>query len=317
MEKLRLFGFKLFQGARLLKSIPFYAIIVTGLLLSACKKKEAPAVIEEVNAPQVSAEGSETDTSAMLKEEPALKALGEKAGHDGKSKKSKKEKGNTADIPKAADKAGLSENGRIAVQVSVFKSKKMAENLMAKLASAGYPAYVTEVESPTPELAGTYHRVRVGYFAKISEANTFGENVLKPMGYDFWVDNKSHDNTGGGEAQVSAPVEEKPKTHTRRKKKSSEAEPASPASDFSTTPSAPSEPSIPAAPASESWGSPASEPATPAASSAPESTTPAPSVPSEPTKALEPPAPANDSWGAPKSEPTAPDTGKSPGKDAW
>jgi hypothetical protein len=200
------------------------------------------------------------------------------------------------------------------VQVSVFKSKKMAENLVAKLANEGYPAYVSEVENPTPELSGVYHRVRVGNFARVADANAFGQDVLKSMGYDFWVDNKSHE--GSSSASVSsepaAPQEAKEPRHgNRKKKKNAEAQSeTAPESGFSSTPTEPAIPnSEPVAPSSESWGTPAVEPA-------------APSMPKEP--ATPPPAPSSESWGAPAGEPAAPNTPSTPdtsakpsSKDAW
>jgi hypothetical protein len=97
-----------------------------------------------------------------------------------------------------SDPAGFSDRGRYVVQVSVFKSRRQAAQLMEKLAENGFPAYVAEVESPTPDLPGTYHRVRVGKFKTISDAKAFGDNTLATMGYGYWVDNKSNDNVGAG-----------------------------------------------------------------------------------------------------------------------
>jgi hypothetical protein len=72
----------------------------------------------------------------------------------------------------------------------------LADRLVEKLEAKGFPAYVAEVQNPTPELFGTYYRVRIGRFAQISAARDFGNETLKPLGYEFWVDNKSNDNVG-------------------------------------------------------------------------------------------------------------------------
>lgn len=88
------------------------------------------------------------------------------------------------------------EDGNYVVQVSCVGSQRLAEENAAKLQDRGWPAYVAEVETPTPELPGTYYRIRIGSFFGISSAKAFGENVLVPEGYDFWVDNKSNDNVG-------------------------------------------------------------------------------------------------------------------------
>ncbi|MDG5815838.1 SPOR domain-containing protein [Chitinispirillales bacterium ANBcel5] len=88
------------------------------------------------------------------------------------------------------------ENGRYVVQLTTVQSNTNAENLSAELNSKGYPAYVVEVNNPAPNLHGTYYRVRIGGFRGISQAQSFGNNFLKPDGYDFWVDNRANDNVG-------------------------------------------------------------------------------------------------------------------------
>jgi len=165
---------------------PLLGLCLAAVLAVGCKKKEeAPAVIEEAPA---AAAPVETDTSATLAEEPNLQQVG---ANGSKSK----DKG--APSP-AAEAAGFSERGSIVVQVSVFKSSRQAANLVEKLAAQGYPAYVAEVENPTPEMSGTYHRVRIGRFQRIADAKAFGENTLRPAGYDYWVDNKKNDAVGSG-----------------------------------------------------------------------------------------------------------------------
>lgn len=90
----------------------------------------------------------------------------------------------------------FSENGRYVIQISTLASRGVADRLVEKLDAKGYPAYVAEVQNPTPQLYGTYYRVRIGRFSQISTAKAFGNDELKPLGYDFWVDNKSNDNIG-------------------------------------------------------------------------------------------------------------------------
>lgn len=240
------------QGA-ILSHRSLQAMIAVALVLgfAGCKKdKETPAIIEEV--PTTAA--AETDTSATLAEEPALQQVGKDKPGSAK---------NTFHPNASTDQAGFSDAGRYVVQVAVFKSKRQAANLVEKLANSGYPAYVAEVESPVPDLSGTYHRVRIGKFLNITDAKSFGENTLKPNGYDFWVDNKKNDAVGGDGSGYSAPAA---------------AEPAYSAPAY--TPSAPSEPAAPSeptAPSSETWGAPATEePASiPSSSGTPASSAPA------------------------------------------
>lgn len=267
-----------YKGARLLHRSTSSSIVL-GLslaMLVGCKKKEAPAIIEEAPA---AAAPVETDTSATLAEEPALQQVGQ----GGKP---------TATFhPSAtAEAAGFSNRGSIVVQVSVFKSSRQAAALVEKLAAQGYPAYVAEVENPTPEMSGTYHRVRIGRFQKIADAKAFGEGTLRPAGFDFWVDNRKNDQVGAGGY-------------------SSEPSYSSPSSTYTPAPveeiQAPAEP---AAPSGDAWGTP-KEP-------------PTPSADAWGTPKSEPSAPAGDAWGTPKAEelpsstpassaPTSkPDTGK-------
>ena len=214
-----------------LKSI--LAIGCSILILVACKKKEAPPVIEEAPPAAV-----ETDTSAALTEEPALQQVGKEA----KPKKETKAKSMKATVHQSAkaDHAGFSEGGRYVVQVSIFKSKQQAAGLVEKLANAGFPAYVAEVENPTPELAGTWHRVRIGNFSSISEAKAFGDNTLSGMGYQYWVDNKKNDGMGG-DGSASAPAEE-PAPAPKRSAKRAKAAPAEAPAVTPSFDSAPSEP---------------------------------------------------------------------------
>jgi hypothetical protein len=98
--------------------------------------------------------------------------------------------------------------GAYAVQVATMASRWLADELATELKEKGYPAYVSEVQNPRKDLQGTYYRVRIGSFASIPEAKTFGENVLKPAHYDFWVDRKSNEKAPSENRQT--PVSSSP-----------------------------------------------------------------------------------------------------------
>lgn len=89
-------------------------------------------------------------------------------------------------------------DGRYVVQVSCVLSQGFAESVASKLESKGYPSYVAEVINPTPDLQGTYYRIRVGGFNGVSIAKAFAEDYLVNDGYEYWVDNRSNDNIGMG-----------------------------------------------------------------------------------------------------------------------
>jgi cell division septation protein DedD len=87
-------------------------------------------------------------------------------------------------------------NGRYVVQVNSTALQGGAQRMVNKLKILGYPAYIAEVENPTPELIGLYFRVRIGGFDALAEAREFAENALRPDGYDYWIDRKANDNVG-------------------------------------------------------------------------------------------------------------------------
>jgi hypothetical protein len=275
-----------------------YFVFAAGLALmvAGCKKdNENSAVIEEVPsaAPPV-----ETDTSATLSEEPSLKQVGKDKPGSAKNTFHPSGKGAGASSAAASD-AGFSESGHFVVQVAIFKSRRQAGALVEKLSGEGYPAYVAEVENPVPELSGTYHRVRIGKFARIADARSFGENTLKPLGYDFWVDNKKNDGMGGTGGEYSAPASEPaapayetpaaeaPAPKKAKKSKAVAVEPETPPNGTWGAPQA----EEPASKTTDSWSAPAASeaPAAKAAAAGSElpgtQTSPDAAKPAEPAKA--------------------------------
>jgi len=120
---------------------------------------------------------------------------------DGSSSKSQASK----QIEKKSIKHDItfSPNGRFVVQVSTIASSTLADEIAKKLEKKGFPAYVVSVENPTTQLIGTYYRVRIGGFDSSADAKYFGENMLRPLGYDFWVDTRSNDRVGAGAPATS------------------------------------------------------------------------------------------------------------------
>ena len=98
----------------------------------------------------------------------------------------------------------FSKEGPYTVQIAVMDSRAPANKLAAAFKEKSYPAYVTEVENPTSEMQGLFYRVRLGGFATRDEAKTFGENVLKPANYDYWIDLKSNEEAGVSQRNQSS-----------------------------------------------------------------------------------------------------------------
>lgn len=214
-------------------------VIMAALAAFGCnKRKSDQAVVQEAPASPV------IDSAAALPEEPALESVGGKAS--------------------APTVEGFSDDGRYVVQIAVYKSRKQSNNLVEKLKEAGYPAYVASVEDPTPDLTGTWYRVRIGNFADAKSARNFGEETLRGQGYDYWVDNKSNDHKAIAASDAGSSYSE-PAASSYTEPASSYSPPAEPVSVPEPVPAVPSEPP----PAQDAWG------------------TPAPSVPKDTARAVE------------------------------
>lgn len=163
-----------------------WATIVTGIcMVAGCKGKSAQDALE-------GAQGPVSKDSAMM------------ASSDNSDNTPATFHPNGRGQEKAAPAPGsFSENGRYVVQVRVFETRVHADALVSKLSAAGFPAYVAVVENPTPDLPGTYYRVRIGSFDSREEAQAFAEGSLKPQGYDSWVDTKANDHMGTGSGETS------------------------------------------------------------------------------------------------------------------
>ncbi len=96
------------------------------------------------------------------------------------------------------------EEGNYTIQVGIQPSRKGANALIEKLENSGINgAYVAQVENPG-ELEGTYYRIRVGFFKTLPQAQGFGKKALAPLGYAWWVDNRSNDAVGTPESDADS-----------------------------------------------------------------------------------------------------------------
>ena len=97
----------------------------------------------------------------------------------------------------AADAPVPGSDGDWVVQVGIHKSEAGANSMVAKLAAKGIPGYVVQA-AQNAGLSGSYWRVRVGRFAARGDAQKYGDLVLKPAGYSYWVDRKSNEAPAAG-----------------------------------------------------------------------------------------------------------------------
>lgn len=95
------------------------------------------------------------------------------------------------------DLVGPGTSGEWTIQVGIHKSEEGARGMIAKLSAKGIPGYVVQAAS-NAGLSGSYWRVRVGPFMVRSDAQKYGDKVLVPGGYSFWIDRKSNEAPAAG-----------------------------------------------------------------------------------------------------------------------
>jgi cell division septation protein DedD len=183
-------------------------------------------------------------------------------------------------------------NGRYVVQVNSTASQGGAQRMVNKLKNTGFPAYIAEVENPTPELTGLYFRVRIGGFDALSEAKAFAESALKPDGYDYWVDRKANDNVGIQGAGFGA-YQQQTNQYQQYQAPAQPAQTPAPAAAHAPAPAAQPTPAVPP-PAPQHVPAPTAQPAPKQAAPAPHQAAPAQKQATPTPHAA--PAPAND-WG--------------------
>jgi hypothetical protein len=234
--------------------------LAVAVLATGCGKKKTEQVPQETS---VAADSTKKDSSDVFDE------------FFQDDKKAEKAKPAPTDVQ-------FAEDGRFVVQVSCVGSQALADELVAKLQGKGWPAYVAQVQNPTPELPGTYYRVRIGGFYGVTPARSFGDNVLVPEGFDFWVDNRSNDNVGiesyglGGSAPASSDYGSSSSTSSYGSTDASSSSASTSTTDWGSSSSSTS--SSTSTSSTTDWGTSSTTPATTTESTTPattESTTPA------------------------------------------
>jgi hypothetical protein len=172
------------------------AMAVCGLVFYGCAKKpkQIQQAVPALPEPAAAAAAPESDTGEVFNE----------YYKDSKNKKVGRTFSMNAEGSAESYTPSFSDNGRYVVQIGAGPSSSGAEELANAFRGKGYPAYVAEVQNPTPELSGTYYRIRIGGFDMLADAKAFGENILAPANYDYWVDLKSNDGVGTGSGAGAA-----------------------------------------------------------------------------------------------------------------
>ena len=93
-----------------------------------------------------------------------------------------------AALPGAKDEVAFAPDGEYTVQIGMFADPDRARERLQQLKALGYPAYLL------PSVQGV--RLRIGYFARREEADSFGQRFSREQGGQFWVDRRSKEAEG-------------------------------------------------------------------------------------------------------------------------
>ena len=157
------------------------------------KKKAGPAVAqlqEEPARTEVATPAGGGEPNQMI-ETPPVDEKG-RAGSSAKKaddKSAKKPAGKTEAAAKPmaapASSGNLQEmKGEYTIQVSAWRDKEIADEIVKRLADAGYPAFVEAREFK----GGTWYTVRVGRYSSRKDAQQAVQNFAEELRSNYWID---------------------------------------------------------------------------------------------------------------------------------
>lgn len=152
------------------------------------KKKAAPAVaqLQDQTAPTEVAAASGGDESSQMIETPPVDEKGKAPAAAKKPDDKAVKKSDAASKPMPAPTSGgnLQEmTGEYTVQVSSWRDKEIADQIVKRLADAGYPAFVQALEFK----GGTWYTVRVGRYASRKDAEQAVQNFAEELKSNYWI----------------------------------------------------------------------------------------------------------------------------------
>ncbi len=161
------------------------------------KKKPAPAVVQlqeqtPAQQPEATAPAGKAGQPTMIETPPldekgAIAAPAKKGAAKAAAKGMVKEKSLPApkEMPVAAQSGNLQEmKGEYTIQVSAWRDKEIAQELVRRLEDAGYPAYVDD----RPYKDGTWYTVRVGRYPSRKEAEQAVQSFAEELRSSYWID---------------------------------------------------------------------------------------------------------------------------------
>jgi cell division septation protein DedD len=153
-------------------------------------KKPAPAVVqlpEEQPAEQATAQNTETNQAQMIETPPVdekakAPASGQKGDTKTATKSSAKQPVKEMPAPTASNVSDM--KGDFTVQVSAWREKATADEMVKRLSDAGYPAFVEGRQYKD----GMWYTVRVGHYGSRKEAESAVQNFAEELKTNFWID---------------------------------------------------------------------------------------------------------------------------------
>jgi flagellar basal body-associated protein FliL len=156
-------------------------------------KKPAPAVVqlpEQQPAEQTTAQATETNQTEMIETPPVDEKAKAPASKKGEEKATTKSASKPASKPAAKEMPATAAatvgdmKGEYTVQVSAWRDKGIAEEMVKRLGEAGYPAFVED----RAYKGGTWFTVRVGRYASRKEAESAIQNFGEELKSNYWID---------------------------------------------------------------------------------------------------------------------------------
>ena len=94
----------------------------------------------------------------------------------------------TSDLDRGYGKAIFYDpDGLFTVQVAGYNDAIKAKDMVRRLVSDGYPAYITKRDGMGQA------RVRIGYFSSFKDATNFGSLLREDRDLEFWVDRRENE----------------------------------------------------------------------------------------------------------------------------
>jgi cell division septation protein DedD len=147
-------------------------------------KKAPPQVVQLQEPTPVAPQSPATDTTATkMIETPPLQ--GGKKGPVPMAGKPSPAVTPAKEMPASMAAPKLGEmKGEYTIQVSAWRDKSIADEMVKRLAEAGYPAYVEE----RPYKDGSWFTVRIGRYSSRKDAQEAVQNFADEIKSSYWID---------------------------------------------------------------------------------------------------------------------------------